>query len=176
MSGTFSAGGVRLVGLIVLLGGVLAVPASLLAAQNPPPINGVTGTIATDATVEGEHAAAQGVLAKTAHLLHAVFGGRGDGELNDLREGTTVSVRTAAAEGHADATATNQGGDDRSAITEGTVVRVDRSQKRITVRFDHGRTETLQLAGGAGPAAGPIEVSYTDKSGRKVSRYFKKAS
>ena len=30
-------------------------------------------------------------------------------------------------------------------VTEGTVVRVDRGRKRITIRFDRGDTETFEL-------------------------------
>ena len=49
---------VQLCGLVVLGG-------SPLRAQTPPPIHGVTGTIATDATIKSEHKAANTILVKT---------------------------------------------------------------------------------------------------------------
>ena len=46
--------------LLLALCALLCVPS--LAAAQPPPIQGVTGTIATDGTINSEHKAAQKVV------------------------------------------------------------------------------------------------------------------
>src|ERR1019366_952113 len=90
------------VSIIALLGGVLAL-SPVLIAQVAPPIDGVTGTVALEGTVEQEHAAANTVIVKTVDGVENLFhftkdllfhGGKSSGvdALQGLRDGATVAV------------------------------------------------------------------------------------
>jgi hypothetical protein len=91
--------------ILVLLGGMLIMSASL-RAQTPPPIDGVTGTVAPGATLAQEQAV-HAVIAKTVdgvqHLFHYtkalfVHGKKGgDAEQPDApREGKTAAAHDAS--------------------------------------------------------------------------------
>jgi hypothetical protein len=183
---------VLLSSLIVLGGGVGASPA--LAAQATPPIDGVTGTVALQGTVEQEYAGANTVIVKSLdgveHVFHVLMhGGKSSGvqALPGLREGSTVAVHDSASGIDASAQAIDLIDNDGMHVTEGTVIRIDRSRKHIAIMFDHDRTETFELtertAADAGhdidPTPNPtstVSVSYTDESGRKVAHFFKRTS
>jgi hypothetical protein len=62
-----------------------------------------------------------------------------------------------------------------SSVNEGIVTSVDRSRKRITIRFAEGTTETLRFTRDAS-GGGRVIVSYADRSGHKVAYHFKPAS
>jgi hypothetical protein len=165
-------------------------------AQTPPPIGGLTGTIALDGTVDAVDAGAQTVVVKTVdgikHLFHGtkdllVHGGSGANTLKDLREGTTVAVHYTMAGSEAAVQEIDRIGGDGLRMTEGVVTRVDRGRKEIVIRFDDGRTETYQLTERAALGVGKdldrslnettrVTVYYTDEAGRKVAHFFKKAS
>src|SRR5438552_19076794 len=72
------------------------------AAQQPPPIHGVTGTIATETSIDETTAAGHGILAKVKRVLHlngrsAVPGAAaGEEALGGLKKGTRVVVHYAA--------------------------------------------------------------------------------
>ena len=183
--------------LVASMSCVLGVPARA-AEQESPPINGVTGTVALEGTVVQEQAAANTVIVKTVvgveHLLHYTkellfHGGKSGGveALQGLRDGTTVAVHYAVAGSDAATLESDQIGDEGLSATEGTVVRIDRGRKQITIRFDSGESETFQLAErpafGAGreldhapDEAASVTVYYTDEDGRSVVHSFKQAS
>lgn len=168
------------------------------AAQQPPPIGGVTGTIALEGTVEKEYGAANTVIVKTVdgarHAFHytkdlLVHGGKGDGAdaLRGLRDGSTVVVHYTVEGGEAAAQEIDRVGDEGLKVTEGIVTGIDRRRKQITVRFDNGVTETFALTERAASDAGQdvdqavngttkVIVYYTDEAGQKVAHFFKKTS
>ena len=136
---------------------------SAVYAQRPPAIHGVTGTIATDATIKEEGKVANKIAVATADGLKHVFPA-GKGPLSDLKPGTTVVIYY------------------ESKVTEGIVSSVEHGEI-ITVRYDSGKTETLQLADKA--VADPRQavkngvqgttrvVVYLPDGGRdKIARYF----
>jgi hypothetical protein len=185
------------VGLVTLVACVLVAPARA-AAQVPPPIDGVTGTVALEGTVVQEQAAANTVIVKTVdgveHLFHftkdlLVHGGKGSGvdALQGLRDGTTVAVHYTVVGGDAAVLELDQISDDGLSVTEGTVIRIDRGRLQITIRFDNGKAEVFQLTERAASGAGKeidhapdgtarVTVYYTDEDGRRVAHFFKKAS
>ena len=157
------------IGLLTLL---CAVPlsATRASAQTPPPIQGVTGTIATDGTIRDEHAAgnkaAEGAKKAVDKVKQALPGGGKSGEKNPLdafTEGRRVVVR--------DAAATDEG---PKATDEGVVIDVNRKRQQITIRFADRKTQTLRLK--APDATADVVVSYTDESGAKVTRDFTRVS
>src|SRR5580765_1511466 len=96
--------------LPIALCALLCAPSSA-AAQ--PPIHGVTGTIATDATIRSEHEAAHKVVEGVKKILP---GGNGTSEnpLDTLIEGSRVVVRDVA-----------DSGDALKAMTQGVVIEVN---------------------------------------------------
>jgi hypothetical protein len=155
-------------------------------AQAPPPIHGLTGTIATEATIKAEHKAANKIVVATEDGVEHVYdvakgalvhGGK-DG-LSDLKPGTTVVIHYTAADNTA--REIDRLGPDGLSTTEGIVTNIDRGKKRITLRYDNGQIETLKLTDraaadvGAGIGADTrIVVYYSDEAGGKVTHYFKK--
>jgi hypothetical protein len=158
----------------LLFVGTLAV-----AGQQPPPIDGVTATVATEGTVQKTDQAVHEVVAGTVDGIERLFhltdptgahGGKasGDQALSGLDEGARVVVRG-------------------SKTIEGVVTNVDRRAKTMSIRLANGSRQTLQLtehaASGAGTdldgrAAGPakVVVSFIDEAGEHVAYYFRRIS
>jgi hypothetical protein len=146
--------------LFVLL--MCCVPA---AAQTAPPIQGVTGTIATDETREAEHHAAGAIADGVKRVAGATkklfsFGGAkatNENALDALIEGARVVLRDAADTAGASA-------------TEATVIDVNRRRQQITIRLGDRKTQTLRLT--APGANGDVVVTYTDAAGAKATGDF----
>jgi hypothetical protein len=183
--------------LFVSLAGILG-GAAHATAQEPPPIDGMTGTVALEGTVVQEHAAANTVIVKTVdgveHLFHftkdlLVHGGKAGGvdALEGLRDGTTVAVHYTVVGGDAAVLELDQISDDGLSVTEGTVIRIDRGRRQITIRFDNQRTEVFELTERAASGAGMeidsapegtarVTVYYRDEDGHRVAHFFKRTS
>src|SRR5476651_105792 len=144
------------VGLLTLLC-ALPLSARPAAAQGTvPPIQGVTGTIATGSTIDAEHKAAHKVAEGAAKVLHV--GGK-DTDLKPFgafSEGRRVVIEDA-------------GGapEDPKTTTEAVVVAVNKSRQQITVRFADKTTETLRLT--TPHETKDVVVSCTNDSGDKVA-------
>lgn len=138
------------------------------AAQTPPPIHGVNGTMATDATIRGEreagHAIAEGVGRVVEGAKKIIPGGKRSPQdpLEGLIEGNRVVLRDAAK------------GDNETTSTEGVVIDVNRRRNQITIRLGDKKTETLRVA--PPDAAADVIVSFTDATGAKVAREFTRVS
>jgi hypothetical protein len=165
--------------------GLFALGVAPLHAQTPPPIHGVTGTIATEATIKKEHKAANKIVVATEdgaeHVYDAAKGltvHGGKDPLADLKPGTTVIIHYTPDNTAQEVDRVGAGG---LSTTEGIATKIDRGKKRITIRYDAGRIETLQLtdraAADVGKDIGPdsrVVVYYSDVAGAKVTHYFKK--
>jgi hypothetical protein len=141
-----------------------------------------------------EDAVAVKTIDGTKHVLHlarslVVHGGAGSGAdlLAGLREGTTAVVHYSGAGAAAAVQEIDVVGDRDPKVTEGTVTKIDRRRRQITIRFDSATSETFQLTeraatdGGpdiAGEAAetGRVTVFYADQGDQKVAHYFLKTS
>jgi hypothetical protein len=135
----------------LVLTGFIAFYSLPVFAQRPPAIPGLTGSIATDATIKGEQKIANKIAVATEdgvrHLLPA-----GKDPLSDLSEGATVLIHHGAE------------------VTEGTVSKVNRGDSAVTIRFGNGKTETLELSKDETTTV----LEYTDPTTRqKVARYFR---
>jgi len=165
--------------------GLAAIGIALAHAQGPPPIHGVTGTVATEATIKEEHKAANKIIVKTEdgveHVYDAAKGVAvhgGKDPLSDLRPGTTVIVHYTADNTAQEIDRVGPGG---LSTTEGIATEIDRGKKEITIRYDNGKTEKLKLTDRAAADVGKnvgvdtrIVVYYSDEAGGKVTHYFKK--
>jgi hypothetical protein len=182
----------------LLCGGLVLGAASLEAAQQQLPIPGVTGMIAPEPVIDQEQAAAHTAIAKTVDGVRHVFtftkdlllhGGKGTGvdALQGLREGKTVVVHHTPGGSVAAAKDVADIGEDGLQATEGTVTRIDRGRRQITIRFDNGKSDTFRLtdraaadvrqdAGPGGADATRVIVNYADDAGHKVNQVFEKTS
>ena len=146
----------------------LALGSASAAAQTAPPVHGVTGTVATDATIRSEHEAAHKIAEGAGRVVDgakkALPGGKGAAQnpLEGLIEGNRVVLRDPAKT------------DGEAATTEGVVVDVNRKRSQITVRLADKKTETLRLS--PPNTAADVVVSYTDNTGRKIAHDFKRVS
>ena len=162
-----------------LLCGALTLPASALAGQGlvQVPIHGVTGIIAPPWSVEQFYDGVNKTLEETGEGIDHLRGAtkaKADGEaasLDGLRPGTAVVVHYSVKGIQTSADAN----ENTSSVNEGVVTNVNRSSKRITIRFAGGSTETLRLTRSTS-GGGRVIVYYPDRSGQQVAHYFKPAS
>lgn len=145
------------------IGAALALSCALLVFARPavaqgtaPPIQGITGTIATEETVRGEHKAAGKIAEGVKKVLP---GGKGTSEnpLDALIAGSRVVVKDMA-----------DGGERVNATTEAVVIDVNRSRKQITIRAADKKTQTLRVMDGTAPAGAHVVVSLADQTGAKT--------
>ena len=156
-------------------------------AQNTPPRQGPpAGVDVSNGFYEAAGALAgatvAGVRAVGRAVKDLVTPGKPIAGLEALREGTVVVVHYPA--GSAPASVGTDDSGDGPTIVEGIVSRVERGRKEITVRFGSRTTETFQLLDtGAGPAQGSasppsdpsaITIDFTDESGQRIARTFRK--
>jgi len=181
---------------MALVAGVL-LGVNTAAAQSPPPIGGVTGTIATEGSMKAFYRGAKEIIVTTADGIDHVFrfakdlivhGGKhpGPDALAGLREGTTVVVHYTTNGAGLAAREIDVIGPEGLQTTEGTVIRLDRRHQQITVRHDDGKTETFRLSdravaeatAAAEPAAASsrVVIYYTDENGHRIAHFFKKIS
>lgn len=150
-----------------------------------PPIHGVTGTIATEATIKAEHKAANKIVVETKDGVEHVYDSvkslvvhGGKDPLSDLKPGTTVIIHSTASN---TAQEIDRVGDDGLSTTEGIATKIDRGKKEITIRYDDGKIEKLKLTDRAAADVGRnidentrVVVYFSTEAGGKVTHYFKK--
>jgi len=145
----------RLVGLVAL-----ATAGPALYAQQPPVIHGLTGAIATGATIKDEHKGANKIIVETEDGVEHVFDAakslvvHGGKNLSDLKPGTTVVIHYTADATGAVAPEIDRVGADGLHVTEGIVTKIDGSKNEVRIRYDNGTTETLTLTARAAVDAG----------------------
>jgi hypothetical protein len=164
--------------------GMLALGIASTYAQVPA-VPGLTGTMVTEATIKGEHKAANKIVVETKdgveHVYDAVKGvvvHGGQDPLSDLKPGTTVVIHYTADNTVQEIDRVDAGG---LTTTEGMATSIDRGKKEITVRYDNGNIEKLKLTDRAAADVGKnigkdtrIVVYYSDEAGGKVTHYFKR--
>lgn len=177
----------------VLFGALTSMPAAARAQDRPP----LTEPIALEGVMKQFYKGAQTVIVTTADGVEHVFrftkdlivhGGKKPGvdALEGLREGTTVVIHEGRTDQGATADEIDVLGDEGLKIGEGIVTDINRRKQEITIRYDNGSTETLQMTpraadestGNLAPDGenSRVVVYYSDEEGRKIAHYFKKAS
>jgi hypothetical protein len=181
-----------------MVGGLLLGATAVTAGQQPPPINGVTGTIALEGTVQKTYSGVNTIVVKTMdgieHLFHGtdktvVHGGKtaGDDALLGIDEGSRVVVHyTAEGETKAAHEVDRIAGDGLKAI-EGVITKVDRRAQTMSLRLADGSRQTLRLTERAASDVGKeldaaadgtakVVVYVSDEAGHRVAHYFKRVS
>ena len=179
---------------LALVLGVVLIVSTPAHAQNRPPLQ---EPIALEGTMQQFYRAANVVVITTMdgmeHVYHftkdlIVHGGKKPGvdALEGLRAGTTVVIHHTTAGSQASIDEIDVLGDEGLKSTEGMVTNIDRRKNEITIRYNNGKTETLQMTSRAAAETeagidesaeeARVVVYYSDEAGHKIAHYFKKAS
>jgi hypothetical protein len=182
-----------------MAGGLLLVGATVHAGQQPPPpIDGVTGTVAIKASSQQAYDGVHAAIVKTAdgfgHLFHlarrtAGHGGKatGDQALGGLEDGNKVVVHYTADRANEAVKDVDRDSGSESEGVEGTITNVDRSAKTIAIRLADGSRQMLRLTqpatshatrniSGAVVGTTSVVVYSNDEEGRRVVYYFTRVS
>ena len=165
---------VKTVGFAALLA-VQAIWVAEAAAQQPPPIQGVTGTIATETSIDDTTEAGHGILGKVKRVLHLngrstvpIGDAAGEEALGGLKKGTRVVVSDAAK---------------RVQEVAGSIVALNFADRTISVRLPDDSIQTLRLSDEAGAdveAAGDtganVIVYFRNESGQRLAKHFRRVS
>ncbi len=180
------------------IGGLLCGATGVMARQQPPPIDGVTGTVAIEGTVQQTYAGLNTVVVKTVdgieHLIHftertVVHGSAttGNDALRGIDEGSRVVVHYTAQGDTKGADEIDRIGGDGLKAVEGVIVNVDRRAQTISIRLADGSRQTLRLTERAASDVGKdldaatagtakVVVYFNDEAGRRVAHYFRRVS
>jgi hypothetical protein len=166
-------------------GVALALPIGASAAQGPAPIHGLTGIIALPENVDKLYSGMNEILVKTSDGLERVFhvtpGTKvhgGNPALGSLSAGTVVAVHYSVKGVMASADEIDRLGPDGLKHNEGTITKVDRVRKRITIKFADRSIQTLRLTHHAavesnGHTHSRVIIYYSNDNGQRVAHYFK---
>jgi hypothetical protein len=177
---------------IVVGGVVVALAVASPEAQSPPPVDG-TNALEGRMTkfYKGLNTLVVTTLDGVQHVYHSakglvVHGGAGSGTdaLAALQEGTTVVVHYRIEGGEESVDEIDRVADEGLRVLEGTVIKLDRRRREITLRYGDRRTETLRLTDrattevpeGLDHGGVPVVIYYSDESGGKVAHFVKRAS
>jgi hypothetical protein len=138
--------------LTLLFALLCARPASAQGAQ--PPIQGVTGTIATEGSRDGVKKAAGAAARGVKKVLPGTKGDTTD-PLDVLIAGSHVVVREGAAD---------------TKGVEAVVVDVNKGKQQITLRLPDKKTDTLRVmdASGASGSGPHVTVALVDRADAKI--------
>jgi hypothetical protein len=183
--------------LSILTTASLLAGAAVVSAQQPPPINGVTGTVALEGTVQQTYDGAHTVIVKTVeglgHLFHltertVVHDGKAldDDVLGRIQQGSSVVVEYAADGTDEIADEVDEVDADGLKTIEGVITHIDRRAKTLSIRFADGSRQTLRLteraadgatdSDGAAADTTKVVVYVGDEGGQPVAHYFKRIS
>jgi hypothetical protein len=168
------------------------------AAQQRPPIQGVTGTIATEGTIQEVSEGGHTIFVKAADGLGRLFrlkrqstvhGGdaAGDETLRALKKGTPVVVHYTTDGENLTAEEIDRLGDKGLKQMEGVITAVNRGDRTISIKLADGTRQTLRLSDRVAAEAGQdidraadstakVIVYFKDEAGQRVAHYFKRVS
>jgi hypothetical protein len=173
---------------------IVAGAARTSAEQQPPPIQGVTGTIATETTVHEVHEGGRALLTKAKRLFRwgkrdSAAGGDEAGEeaVDGLRRGMAVVVHDTASREELTADEIEQLNDPALKRMEGVILSVDRTDRTISLRMADGTRQTFRLsdraadgldkdADRAANGTTHVVVFVKGEAGERVVHYFKRVS
>jgi hypothetical protein len=163
----------------LLLGALaLAAPPTARAQIFIPPNNGFNATIVLPSTIDAFYTGLNEGLEKLGDGIDDLNHGRsrvreGAGSFKTLRPGTPVAVQYSVKGIQASADGTSPIGQPGSHVNEGIVTNVDRDDRKVTIKFANGSTETLRSDNTATRHSSRVIVYYADESGRRVAHLFK---
>jgi hypothetical protein len=164
-----------------LAGAVTLMGAAGASAQQPPPIHGVTGTVATEETVKETQKAGRTILSKAGRLFGLNRGGddsgnpAGDEVFSTFKEGMSVIAGFGTAGEHQTFDEIERLNDGGAGSIDAVVTAVNRGDRTISIRRADGPLQTLRLsdrAAGEDIGKGRAIVYAKGDSGQRVAHYF----
>jgi hypothetical protein len=181
-----------------MAGALFLVQGAASAGQQPPPIDGVTGTFALDDTRQNTYQALNTVVVETVdgigHLFHLSERSemRGQKEIDEqalrgVGEGSRAVLRETMKADQTTAHDVGRVAEDAPKTTKGVVTHVDRRAKSIVIRLADGTRETFRLTDRDASDAGTgvdramirtptIVISFSDEAGRHLAYYVTRVS
>jgi hypothetical protein len=145
--------------------------AVLGAGQQPPPIQGVTGTIATDTSIQETTAGGNKLVAAVGRMFglkRSATLNSADEALGSLKPGTRIVLQYAG---------TREGGSGASSRQlDGAIESVNRGDRTIAVTLDDGTRQTLRITDPGEDGVANVFVYYKDRPGTRIARAFKRVS
>ncbi len=183
--------------LLLLFAALFLLDTSMARGQGqPPPVSGVTGTVATEGTMKTVYRGLNKIVVTTIDGVEHVFeftkdliihGGKSPADpLAGLKEGTLVVIHYSTQDGATTVQEIDRVDDEGLFETEGRITHIDRDRKQIAIRIGEGRTETFVLTDRAASESKDLDqgsagntkavVYYKDENGTKVVHYVRKIS
>jgi len=166
--------------------------ATARAEQQPPPIDGVTGTVATEESKRDVKEAGRGVFGKMARMLGLgkdkevpstpEGGGAETLGLAGMKAGTAVIIHTTTAGENATAEEIERQGAEGGKPMEGVITAVNPSERTIAIRLADGTRRMLRLSAHAADEVDSADIDATakvvlyvkDVAGERVVQYIKR--
>jgi len=193
--------GLLLTALAPVVAGIVAVnvmgAADARAAQQPPPIHGVTGTVATEDTIQETSEGGHRILVKARDGVARLFrlnrrstvdgDAAGDEALRAFKKGTPVTVHYTTEGENLTAEQIDRLADQGLKQMDGVITAVNRPDRMISIKLADGTRQTLRLSEQAAAAAGKdldhvddstvrVIVYFKDEAGQRVAHFFKRVS
>jgi hypothetical protein len=157
-------------GAVTLAAALIATP-RVRAEQQPPPIHGVTGTVATEESARDTKEAGRGIFSRVARILGLsrrpadTSNAAAEEAFNALEAGTRVTVSVEAAPDKPD-----------PPETEAVIMDVNRTEHTIVIRLEDGSRQSLRLSDGTSRAGdrGTVVVFVKNAAGERTTHYFKR--
>jgi hypothetical protein len=131
----------RLVSAASLAAGMcVAAAANARAEQQPPPIHGVTGTVATEESRKDTKEAGRGIFSRVARLFGAGKGSTAaeDAAASEIMAGLKAGTRVMVGKPTDDGTPAEPD-------TEAVIMDVNPGERSLSIRLEDGTRQTLQL-------------------------------
>jgi len=143
------------------------------AGQQPPPIHGVTGTVATEESARDTKEAGRGIFSRVAKILGLSrrpadsTNAAAEEAFAALEAGTRVTV---AAEPAPETPNPPE--------TEAVIMDVNRTEHTLVIRLEDGTRQSLRLADGTSRAGdrGAVVVFVKNAAGERTTHHFKRVS
>ena len=162
--------------------------ANARAEQQPPPIDGVTGTVATEESKKDVKEAGRGVFGKMARMLGLgkdkevpTTPEGGEDMLAGMKPGTAVVIHTTTAGESATAEEIDRLDAEGTKPMEGVITAVNRTDRTISIRLADGTRRMLRLSPHAADeidteidATAKVVLYVKDVAGERVVQYVKR--
>ena len=148
----------------------LAAATTVRAEQQPPPIHGVTGTVATEESRKDTKEAGRGIFSRVARLFGAGKDSTAaeDAAASEIMAGLKAGTRVMVGNPSVDGTPAEP-------QTEAVIMDANPAERTISIRLEDGTRQTLQLADVSSRAGDRgVIVFVKNAAGDATPHYFKR--
>lgn len=152
------------------VGMCVAIATGARAEQQPPPIHGVTGTVATEESRKDTKEAGRGIFSRVARLFGAGKGttAEEDAAASEIMAGLKAGTRVMVGNPSVDGTPAEP-------ETEAVIMDANPAERTISIRLEDGTRQTLQLADVSSRSGDRgVIVFVKNAAGDATPHYFKR--